>query len=73
LSHALFPPAQISTFQLLSIAGEGGMAAVFRARDSRLGRDAIKVLLRRGGRSPAAGPTASGSSSIVLSLKPIRR
>lgn len=43
---SLFPGARLGSFEILSPLGEGGMGAVYRARDLRLQRDvAIKVLL----------------------------
>ncbi len=42
----LAPGARIGPYEVLSLLGEGGMGAVYRGRDPRLGRDvAIKILL----------------------------
>jgi eukaryotic-like serine/threonine-protein kinase len=53
LSHPLSTGARFGVFEVQSLLGEGGMGAVFRARDTRLGRDvAIKVLLPEVANSP---------------------
>jgi len=39
------PGARLGPYEVLGLVGTGGMAAVYRARDTRLGRDvAVKVL-----------------------------
>ena len=42
---ALSPGTRLGAYEIVSLLGAGGMGEVYRARDSRLGRDiAIKVL-----------------------------
>ena len=46
LASTLTPGTRLGPFEILSSLGEGGMGAVYRARDTKLDRDvAIKVLL----------------------------
>src|ERR1700679_3075937 len=41
----LTPGSKLGPYEILSLIGTGGMGEVYRARDSRLGRDvAIKIL-----------------------------
>jgi Tol biopolymer transport system component len=45
LTMALTPGTKVGTYQVLTLLGIGGMGEVYRATDSRLGRDvAIKIL-----------------------------
>src|SRR5215469_7768779 len=42
---ALIPGTKLGPYEIVSLAGAGGMGEVYHARDTRLGRDvAIKVL-----------------------------
>jgi len=51
---ALQPGTRLGSFEILDPLGKGGMGEVYRARDTRLGRDvAIKVLPETFAKDPA--------------------
>ncbi len=47
-------------YALVEMVGQGGMATIYRGRDTKLGRDvAIKVLRGETARMPASSPGSS--------------
>jgi serine/threonine protein kinase len=72
---ALISGARLGPYEILSALGAGGMGELYRARDTRLGRDvAIKILPEaftsdaetgmRGDRDTAEGPGETGDAGV---------
>ena len=66
---ALTPGTRLGHYQVLAAIGAGGMGEVYRARDTKLGRDvAIKIFdYESAGRPRGLTWTRDGSSLIVAS------
>ena len=66
---ALAPGTRVGPFEILSSLGEGGMGAVYRARDTKLNRDvAIKVLLPAVANDPERLARFSREAQVLASL-----
>jgi serine/threonine protein kinase len=65
----LAPGARQGSYEILSPLGRGGMGEVYRARDTRLGRDvAIKVLPEEFARDPERLARFQREARVVASL-----
>jgi eukaryotic-like serine/threonine-protein kinase len=54
---ALTAGTQLGPYEIISLAGAGGMGEVYRAKDTKLGREvAIKILPDEFARDPACEP-----------------
>src|SRR6185503_19314889 len=66
---ALSPGARLGAFEILTLVGSGGMGEVYRARDTRLGREvAIKVLLPAVANDPDRLARFSREAQVLASL-----
>ncbi len=66
----LAPGTRLGPYQVLSTLGAGGMGVVYRARDTRLGRDvAIKVLPQHLSKSVEARARFEREASAIAALK----
>ena len=60
---------KIATYEIIELVGRGGMGEVYRAKDSKLGRDvAIKVLPEAFGRTPDRASRFQREARILASL-----
>jgi serine/threonine protein kinase len=50
---SLAPGARLGAFEIVSLVGAGGMGEVYRARDTRLGRDVILIVCSASSRKHA--------------------
>ena len=66
---ALKPGTRLGSFEVLGPLGAGGMGEVYRARDSRLGRDvAIKVLPEAFARDPARAARFEREARLLAAI-----
>ena len=66
---ALQPGTRLGTFEVLGPLGAGGMGEVYRARDTRLGRDvAIKVLPESFARDPARAARFEREARLLAAI-----
>ena len=66
---ALAPGTQLGPYQIINPLGAGGMGEVYRARDSRLGRDvAIKILPKEMSADPARKQRFEREAKTISSL-----
>jgi len=66
---ALAPGTRLGGCEILSLVGKGGMGEVYRARDTRLGRDvAVKVLLEAVARDPERLARFEREAHLLASL-----
>ena len=66
---ALLPSTRLGPYEILSVAGTGGMGEVYRARDTRLDRIvAIKVLPQALVNDPGWRQRLEGEARAVSSL-----
>ena len=66
---ALSPGSRLGPYEILAPLGEGGMGAVYRARDPRLGREvAIKTIHERRAKDPEARTRFTRETRAVAAL-----
>src|SRR5262245_31826928 len=66
---ALLPGTRLGPYEVVAVLGAGGMGEVFRAKDTRLGRDvAVKVLPRHLSANPEVRARFEREAKTVSSL-----
>ena len=66
---SLSPGSRLGPYEIVAPLGAGGMGEVYRARDTKLGRDvAIKVLPERHGLRPRPAPALRAGGARRLAL-----
>ena len=66
----LQPGSKLGTYEILASLGAGGMGEVYRARDTRLGRDvAIKALPDEFARDPDRSARFEREAKLLASLR----
>jgi serine/threonine protein kinase len=68
---SLTPGARIGLYEIAALIGVGGMAQVYRAHDTRLGRSvAVKVLPEEFARDPKRTARLEREAKLLASLNP---
>src|SRR3989442_1740019 len=64
----LAPSARLGAYEIVTLVGAGGMGEVYRARDTRLGRDVAVKILSGGRRERNLVVSAANSGKLMAVL-----